>query len=434
MNQADAIRALADPRQFITTNTMFWNDGFDHFALHQGLDIAAWDNYIQDAEPDWIANGADHDLVRGYKQKNFWLMETQAGRIDWVPVNRAMRPGQVREMGWQAVQHGADAILYWEFRPAPNGQETNYGTLLAPDGTPAPIYAEIAGLGGELARASAALAGTEPVADMAFLFSYDSRWAIDLQRMHKDFDPVRQFTDFYRPFRLAAQGAAVVAPEADLARYKLVVAPSLNVLTAAQAQHLAAYVQNGGTLVLGPRTGQKDDANALWAARQPGPLRSLLGAHVEQFYVQDGTVAITGPLGAGKAAIWAEALVPDAPETEILARYSQPGGWLDGKAAVVSRQVGRGRIVYVGAWLEAEALSRLAARLVPEAGVVPVVPGTAADVEIGLRRGQGRTLLIAINHGDDARALALPAGARPLVGAAPGGQIAGHGVLVAELP
>jgi beta-galactosidase GanA len=273
---------------------MFWNDGFDHFALHQGLDIAAWDNYIQDAEPDWIANGADHDLVRGYKQKNFWLMETQAGRIDWVPVNRAMRPGQVREMGWQAVQHGADAILCWNSAP-PNGQETNYGTLLAPDGTPAPIYAEIAGLGGELARASAALAGTEPVADMAFLFSYDSRWAIDLQRMHKDFDPVRQFTDFYRPFRLAAQGAAVVAPEADLARYKLVVAPSLNVLTAAQAQHLAAYVQNGGTLVLGPRTGQKDDANALWAARQPGPLRSLLGAHVEQFYVQDGTVAITGP-------------------------------------------------------------------------------------------------------------------------------------------
>lgn len=434
MNQADAIRALANPHQFITTNTMFWNDGFDHFALHQGLDIAAWDNYIQDAEPDWIANGADHDLVRGYKQKNFWLMETQAGRIDWAPVNRAMRPGQVREMGWQAVQHGADAILYWEFRPAPNGQETNYGTLLAADGTPAPIFAEIAGLGGELAKASAALAGTEPVADVAFLFSYDSRWAIDLQRMHKDFDPVRQFTDFYRPFRLAAQGAAVVAPEADLARYKLVVAPSLNVLTAAQAQHLAAYVQNGGTLVLGPRTGQKDDANALWAARQPGPLGTLLGAHVEQFYVQDGTVAITGPLGEGKAAIWAEALVPDAPETEILARYRQPGGWLDGKAAVVSRQVGRGRIVYVGAWLEPEALSRLAARLVPQAGVTPVLPGTAADVEIGLRRGQGRTLLIAINHGDEARALALPTGARPLIGTAPGGQIGGHGVLVAELP
>jgi beta-galactosidase len=312
-------------------------------------------------------------------------------------------------------------------------RETNYGTLLAPDGTPAPIYAEIAGLGGELARASAALAGTEPVADMAFLFSYDSRWAIDLQRMHKDFDPVRQFTDFYRPFRLAAQGAAVVAPEADLARYKLVVAPSLNVLTAAQAQHLAAYVQNGGTLVLGPRTGQKDDANALWAARQPGHCAAC-SARMSSSSMCRTAQSRSPALGAGKAAIWAEVLVPDARETEILARYSQPGGWLDGKAAVVSRQVGRGRIVYVGAWLEPEALSRLAARLVPQAGVVPVVPGTAADVEIGLRRGQGRTLLIAINHGDDARALALPAGARPLVGAAPGGQIAGHGVLVAELP
>ena len=434
MNQADAIRSQADARQFITTNTMFWNDGFDHFALHQGLDIAAWDNYIQDAEPDWIANGADHDLVRGYKQKNFWLMETQAGRIDWVPVNRAMRPGQVREMGWQAVQHGADAILYWEFRPARNGQETNYGTLLAPDGTPAPIYAEIAGLGGELAKAAPLLAGTDPVADMAFLFSYDSRWAIDIQRMHKDFDPIRQFTDFYRPFRLAAQGAAVIAPEADLTRYRLVVAPSLNVLTAAQAQHLADYVQGGGTLVLGPRTGQKDDANALWDVRQPGPLRDLLGAHVEQFYVQDGTVALTGSLGAGKAAIWAEALVPDRADAQVLARYSEPGGWLDNQAAVVSRKVGKGRIVYVGAWLAPEAMARLAGMLVPQAGITPVLPGTAPEVEIGLRRGGGRTLLIAINHADAARPLPLPAGAKPIVGTLAGGALPGHGVLVAQMP
>lgn len=433
MNQADAIRARAQPRQFITTNTMFWNDGFDHFKLHQVLDLAAWDNYIQDATPDWIVNGADHDLVRGYKQKNFWLMETQAGRIDWVPVNRAMRPGQVREMGWQAVQHGADAVLYWEFRPALNGQETNYGTLLAPDGTPAPIFDEIATLGAEFAKASTALAGTDPVAKVAMLFSYDSRWAIDLQRMHANFDPIREFTDFYRPFRVQSQGVAVVSTMANLARYPLVVAPSLNVLTQAEADRLAAYVRAGGNLVLGPRTGQKDDANALWEARQPGPLRALLGAHVDQFYVLDRAVDLTGALGEGSASLWAEALVADAPDVEILARYRELGGWLDGKPAIVTRRVGRGSISYVGAWLSPEQMTRFAAQMLKRSGIAPIVAGAGPELEIGERAGAGKRVLVAINHGEAAASLAVPAGATLVAGTLDRGAVPAHGVAVLRL-
>ena len=45
-NQVDAIRPHADPRQFITTNTMGWFDGFDHYAVYSNLDIASWDDYI----------------------------------------------------------------------------------------------------------------------------------------------------------------------------------------------------------------------------------------------------------------------------------------------------------------------------------------------------------------------------------------------------
>lgn len=432
-NQATAIRAQVDARQFITTNTMFWNDGFDHYKLHETLDLAAWDNYIQDAVPDWVANGANHDLVWGYKHKNFWLMETQAGRIDWVAVNRAMRPGQVRELGWQAVQHGADAVLYWEFRPAPNGQETNYGTLLSPDGAPAPIFDEIAGLGAEFEKASAALAGTVPAADVAFLFSYDSRWAIDLQRMHQDFDPVRQFTDIYRPFRTAAQGVAVISPMADLSLYRLVVVPSLNVLTPAEAEHLAAYVRGGGHLLLGPRTGQKDDSGTLLEARQPGPLRTLLGAHVDQFYVLDDPVALTGALGAGKASIWAEALIADVPGVEVLASYRDPGGWLDGKAAVVVRTVGKGSIGYVGAWLAPDRMAALARTMLSRARVTPIAAGTDPDLEIGARDGAGKRVIVAINHGDRPHPFASLAGARLIAGTLTGGQIPAHGVAVLQV-
>jgi beta-galactosidase len=433
-NQVRALRPLIDQRQWITTNTMFWNAGFDHFALHKVVDLASWDNYIPDGRPDWVANGANHDLVRGYKQKNFWLMETQPGRVDWVPVNRALDPGQVREMAWQAVGHGADAVLYWQWRPARNGQETYHGALMGQDGMPVPVFEEVAATGRELAEASPLLAGTEPAARVAMLFSYDSRWAIDLQRHHRDFDPIQQFVSLYRPLRIQSQGVAILPVEADLSPYSLVVAPSLNVLTKAQADRLAAYVRAGGHLVLGPRSGMKDDANSLWPERQPGPLAPLLGAEVEQYYALDAPVAVKGRFGEGKASIWAEWITPRAPGVEILATYSDPGGWLDGKAAAVSRRVGKGRISYLGAWLDEAMLARLSRDLLAEARIAPVVPGTHPDIEVSERAGGGKRLLVLINHGGEAHDVALPAGATTVAGTMEGKRLPAHGVAVVKLP
>jgi beta-galactosidase len=433
-NQVRALRPLIDRRQWITTNTMFWNAGFDHYALHKVVDLAAWDNYIPNGRPDWVANGANHDLVRGYKQRNFWLMETQPGRVDWVPVNRALDPGQVREMAWQAIGHGADAVLYWQWRPARNGQETYHGSLMGQDGTPVPVFAEVARTGAELAEASPLLAGTEPVARVAMLFSYDSRWAIDLQRHHKDFDPVQQFVSLYRPLRVQSQGVAILPPEAELSRYKLVVAPSLNVLTQAQADHLASYVRGGGHLVLGPRSGMKDDANALWPERQPGPLAALLGAEVEQYYALDAPVAVTGSLGTGTASIWAEWLSPKAGDVAVLATYADPGGWLDGKPAAVTRQVGKGRITYLGGWFDDTMLARIAAGLLDQAKIAPVLPGIHPDVEVSEREGGGRRMLVLINHGGEAHEVKLPAGSARVAGTLEGGSLPAHGVAVVKLP
>jgi beta-galactosidase len=432
-NQVKAVRPLIEPRQWITTNTMFWNAGFDHYRLHQVVDLAAWDNYIPAGRPDWVANGANHDLVRGYTQKNFWLMETQPGRVDWVPVNRALDPGQVREMAWQAIGHGADAVLYWQWRPARNGQETYHGALMGQDGTPVPVFDEVAATGQELAEASSLLAGTEPAAKVAMLFSYDSRWAIDLQRHHKDFDPVAEFVSLYRPLRVQSQGVAVLPVEADLSRYPLVVAPSLNVLTKAQADRLAAYVRGGGHLVLGPRSGMKDDANALWPERQPGPLAGLLGAEVEQFYALDAPVSVRGALGEGKANIWAEWLSPKAKDVEVLASWSDPGGWLDGKAAAVTRRVGKGRITYLGGWFDEAMLARVAARLLAEAKIAPVLPGVHPDIEVSERDGGGHRLLVLINHGGEAHEVPLPAGAVKVTGQLDGASLPAHGVAVVRL-
>ncbi|MEI4927143.1 beta-galactosidase trimerization domain-containing protein, partial [Klebsiella pneumoniae] len=80
------------------------------------------------------------------------------------------------------------------------------------------------------------------------------------------------------------QSVDVISGYAPLENYKLVVAPNLNVLPEDLAEHLLAYVRNGGHLVLGPRSGMKDEFNALLPQRQPGFLVDALGARVEQYY------------------------------------------------------------------------------------------------------------------------------------------------------
>lgn len=435
-NQIQVIRQHADPRQFITTNTMRWNAGFDHYIVHRLLDLAAWDEYVPSGHYDWLDEAAQHDLVRGYKQRNFWVMETQPGFVNWWPVNRSLDPGQVREIAWQAVGHGSDAVLYWQWRSALNGQEQYHGTLVGPDGTPVPVYAEVQQIGAEFAHAGSALSGTTPHSHVAVLQSYESRWAIDFQRHHKDFDPVVEIEAFYRPLELTAQSVDVISPDAPLQGYALVVAPALNVLSKATAEHLAAYVRAGGHLVLGPRSGMKDPYNALWPQRQPGPLAAVLGGRVEQFYALDQPVSLSGALGAGQASIWAERLQVQAPDTQVLMSYDAGQGWLGGHPAILRRRVGKGTITYIGAWLEPPLMQEVMGRLIEEAGVRPLAPGLPADVEICERTGHGKRVWILINHGTVPHTVTLPAPVkRFLVGSGAGNrvQLAAHDVSVLDM-
>ncbi|HEY0759163.1 MAG TPA: beta-galactosidase [Acidisarcina sp.] len=441
-NQVDAIRPHADPRQFITTNTMGWFDNFDEYSLHDILDIAAWDDYVGGPVYDYVANGAVHDLTRGYKRRNFWVMETEPAFVNWRANNNPLRKGQVREMAWQAIGHGADAVEYWQWRSALNGQEQYHGVLAGADGTPVPVYDEVRQIGAEFDKAGPALAGTSPHSDVAVIQSYDSRWAIDFQRHNREFDPIAEMLAFYRPLVQQAQSIDILSPYAPLDQYKLVVAPALNVLPQALADRLIAYVQGGGNLVLGPRSGMKDEFNRLNVQRQPGPLVDLLGGRAEQFYSLDTAVPVSGDAGSGTASLWAEQLSTRAPDTKVLLRYGASNGWLDDQPAAITRRAGKGSITYIGAWLDQPLLDKMMGDMLHESGVQPVVPDTPAGVEV-LRRAKGSagasstagSILILINHNEAAATVSLPSGATDLLTekkAASSIELPPHGVAVLQ--
>ena len=417
-NQIDTIRPVIAPTQFITTNIggLAWSDNWDHDAIASDLDLASWDDYVGQGHLDATKNAMLNDFVRGWRRQNFWVMETQPGSVNWAPVNNALAPGETRALAWQTVGHGADAVLYWQWRAALNGQEQYHGAIVGPDGAPLPLYPELQQLGDEFRKSSPYLAGTSPPSEIALLHTYDSRWAIDFQPHTVLYDQEKILLRFYAPLEQIAeargQAVDIIDPTqpASLAKYKLLVAPSLNVIDDELATKLLAWVRAGGHLILGPRSGMKDANNALQPQRQPGPLAQALGATVEQFYALDKPLGLNADHAT--ADVWAESLLPTSADTHTEVSYVDPGGWLAGKPAMVSRSLGKGLIAYLGTLPDPATLNTLLQRHAP---AIPELFRVPAGVEVCTRIGDRGPLYIVINHGSASASLSLPGPMRDLL-------------------
>ncbi len=423
-NQIDVLRARVEPRQFITGNFMGFFDGFDHYTITEPLTFAAWDDYVGSGHLDAVSNGLSHDLTRGFKRENFWVMETQPGMVNWSKLNNFLNKGEVRVMAWQAVAHGADEVGYWQWRSALNGQEEYHGTLVGADGTPVPLYEEVSQIGREFSAAQEALRGTSPVSDVALLYSYDSHWAIQSQKHTEKYDDIGLLKSYYGALRKLSQSVDVISAKAPLRSYKLVVAPSLNVLPKDVADHLLEYVHDGGHLVLGPRSGMKDEFNGLLPQRQPGYLKDALGGRVEQFYALEKNVPVSGTWGTGEASVWAEQLGSLASDTKVLLSYGKSNGWLDDQAAVVTRSYGKGRITYVAAVLDEKLMAAAAEWMLQDSGVRPVFGAVPEGVEVSRRRSAGKDIFVLINTSQEARSVTLPHKMKLLLGGKDGSIVA----------
>ena len=407
--QIDALRPHLRPGVWITHNFMDWHDGYDHYAMSEDLDIASWDWYVGMGNHDYQSSGAAHDLVRGYKRQNFWLMETQPGNVNWKPLNNSLNKGEIRTMAWHAVGHGADAVLYWQWRSPLGGQEQYHGTLLDTSGQPRLVYTDAQQLARDFSSASHLMAGSRLVADVALLNCYDSRWSIQWQPHHKDFDYVAHLLHYYRP--LASQNISVdiLSADAALDGYKLVIAPALLILNDRRVAQLKTFVENGGHLVLTLRSGMKDEYNALLPMRQPGDLAGLSGVEVEEYFALLTPVPLAGDAWEGTSRIWTERLhIRDAEGTQVLATYGASNGWLDGQPAITKHCFGKGCVTFVGAYLDEVSQKSLLQQITQAAGVQPVLK-TPAGVEACRRVGvDDGEILVLINYNSSEQRIQLP--------------------------
>jgi beta-galactosidase len=256
---------------------------------------------------------------------------------------------------------------------------------------------------------SSLLSGSKVVSKVALLNSYDSRWSVQWQRHHRDFDYVGHFDHYYRPLAARNIPADIISAGASLDGYRLVIAPALLILNENVAGQLRDFVERGGHLVLTLRCGMKDEYNALLPSRQPGLLSDLAGVEVEEYYALLEEVPVIGNWFTGVSRLWAERLkVRDKDNTHAIARYGPSNGWLDDQLAITVHSYGRGLVYFVGAYLDEDAQQALIDRIVRMAIVKPVME-TPTGVEACARvNPEGVKVFIVVNHGREEQLVRLP--------------------------
>lgn len=406
--QIDALRPHLDPDKVLTTNFVAHYDEFDFSVPARDLDVVGWDWYHDQPELDPAEGGLLHDLYRGFLDRPPWILESAPGNVVFAARNAYERPGAIRAMMWQAVGHGADGYAFWPWRTPAGGNETLHGSLVDRAGRPRAVLAEVREASRELAALWPELRDTRPCADTLLLHDYESRWSLKREPLTADYDPWRIHVDWYRAFAPHARGMDVRRSTAPVDGYRLILAPALHLVDADVVEALRSAVAAGAHLVLGPRAGLRAPTNQL---HDTPAFEALVGAWVDHYETPAAPVALAGDV-PGTATVWAERLAIVADGVEALARYHEPGGWLDGGACIVTRPVGRGRITHVGAWLDPPTMATLAARIASAAdGPHPAID-VPAGVELLLRAGAGQDIAILINWSPTERSCAIPAGWR----------------------
>ncbi|KAA3642148.1 MAG: beta-galactosidase [Chloroflexi bacterium] len=392
--QIDIIRAH-DPKIPINTNFMGNFADLNYHDLSNALDLVTWDSYPTgyadvhawrmyapgEARPEFAYDvgdpyitGFSHAIMYGLKQAPFWIMEQQCGNINWSSYNEGIRPGTTRLWTWHALASGADAVVYFRWRASLNAQEQYHSGFLRHDASPAQAFEELISMQPEQEQMRS-IAAEQLNAEVAILLDYNDLWSVQIQPHRKDFSHMRHLFVYYRALQRLGIPTAIVSPDSDLSQYKLVLAPSLILGDTQRAELLGSYVEDGGSLLLGIRSGFKTPSNRVTDLSLPGVFQPLMNVSVQDWHALSPKAQyplkshIAGLNGA--ATIWAERLESNAAAEdagiEVLASYA--GGPFDGGHALTARSLGLGKALYMGWYPTEDQAVALLAHLAQEADV-----------------------------------------------------------------
>jgi beta-galactosidase len=414
----------------VTTNFMGMYRPIDYHRWAPDLDFVSWDNYPPDDSPQ-ARMAMTHDLMRGLKDgQPFWLMEQTPSHTAAREVNPLKRPGVMRLWSWQAVAHGADAVLFFQMRACRGACEKYHGAVIGHAGrADTRVFQEVAHLGAELDRLGDAVLGARTPARAALLFDWDSWWALDLSDGPSRLVRYQQVVlAYHQALWDAGVDVDVVPVTADLSRYEVVVAPALHMLKGDLPERLAEVAARGGSVVTTFLSGRVDEADNAFLMDVPGPLGPLMGVRVDEWDARDAEFVNPVRLAAGdhqldvESRLVFEIVIPQG--AEVVGTYL--ADFYAGTPAVTRNVFGAGEGWYVATGLDQAGVSWVIRRVLDRHGLYGPYPDVP-DLETAVRvTPDGARLLFLLNHrSEPVEVPARGAGVDLLTGARvePGGPI-----------
>jgi beta-galactosidase len=420
-DEKDAIRE-SDPSTPVTTNFMgaFWGLDYHRWAPH--LDFASWDNYPpDDRSAALMAFG--HDLTRGLKDgAPFWLMEQTPSTTACRDVNPLKRPGIMRLWSWQAVAHGADAVLFFQMRAGRGASEKYHGAVIGHSGRgDTRVFREVAALGAELTRLGDATLGARTPARVAVLFDWDSWWALEMSDGPSRLVQYKEIVlDYYRSLWRAGVNVDVVAVTADLSGYDVVVAPALHMVKGDLAARLEDVARRGGTVLTTFLSGRVDEDDNAFLADVPGPLAELMGIRIDEWDARPADVVNPvrfGDLTADGTLVFEIVVAQGA---SPVATYGDD--FYAGTPAVTRNAFGDGEGWYVATRLDDAGVDEVLGRILAGHGIRSPYAGFDGVEAAERITPDGRRLTFLLHHGTAPAALTAHATAVDLL---TGDRIAG---------
>ncbi len=407
--QADALHEFC-PDHPVTVNLRALRRKFDHFDMADAVDfVSVESNAAIKAKSSELA--CDIDIVRSLKKQNirtpegdsgFWVIEQKAGQVNWQDVNPLVRPGVIRLFTYQLISRGASGVLYYHWRQPRIGNEKFFGAVLPHhiDGNTR-VYQEISQIGEELKLLAPAIKDTKVAPQACILYTHDNDWALQLSMQPNKFFNLREHIQlFYNALHDRNIRVDFARPTEDLSAYKLVIAPSLHLLSAGEADRLKLYVQNGGTLVSTFNTGLVNQYSIAPDTGYPNDLTDLFGMEVLEFDTvppgEENHLTFKGAFQTSHlhpARLWCDIIEPKG--CQILAAYAKD--FYAGRPAITMNNFGLGKAIYIGTMSHQHFYHDFIIWLRQMCGLQPLLK-VPENVEVSMREKEGMRVYFLLNH------------------------------------
>ncbi|AZP03786.1 beta-galactosidase [Jeotgalibaca ciconiae] len=343
-DQADTIRQILPIP--ITHNSSFAFD-LDNVGLFENLDFVSFDTYV-DTPTAFVMNSSYWPNIKKDVAAHI-LMETSTSYPGHIKEYRKIHPkGFVEAESFITYASEGKGFLFWPFRQQKGGIEQPHGSVVSSWGEPTIGYQASQNIGELLSKTKDLLLKSRAIQpEIAVIYSDRAKSFLNKENGGA-LDYRKALTDYFDYFVKNGQRASLYNEKSSFDQLKLLCTPFMHHISDSFRNRALEFVEKGGIWLIGPMSGDRTEEHQWYTDTGLGKLGRILNVEgMMQFpsmeteikakfegqtiFLRNMVTAVSGAAGA-----------------KVLGKIDSDE-FGEGLAFLFEKQVGKGKIVFIGA-------------------------------------------------------------------------------------